>query len=134
VPFYISPIHHASIYPRFLSLSPDDFASWLSTEAAASTAMEMEIWYEMESGWRMLDDRKTLSFDKLRRVEKDTRLVDNAILFSFSSDTKGLYYWPGEDAPPAAEKKAKHSVKGIVERSMRETRMKRGVGVGALHQ
>ena len=72
-----------------------------------------------------------IDFADLRLVEKDTVLLDNTILFNFDSDPRGLYFVPPKGMPP---NETKHTVKGVVERSMRETRMRRGVGVGALHQ
>lgn len=105
----------------------------MTTEQGASTSVFLEIWQESPSGWQTLEGvGGDIDLNKLRRVEKDTVLGDNTILFSFAPDAKALYYVSADDAPPPEKKK--HTVKGIVERSMRETRMKRGVGVGALHQ
>jgi hypothetical protein len=81
----------------------------------------------------------------LRRVEREDEVGENTLLFSFSTDPRGMYYLPpsGEVGDQAEDdgsevrkegKKKRESVKGIVERSLRETRMKQGVGIGGLHQ
>jgi len=149
VPFYISPIHMPSTYPRFLNLSPDDLAPWMTVEEAASTRIVLEVWYDdpEEGGWRALSGvGGEVDMALLRRVEGAEGRQPNGVQLMFAWDTKGVYYLPtstpGEDVPlsngdanpTTFGKKQKETVMGVVERSMRETRMKKGVGVGALHQ
>ncbi len=86
----------------------------------------------------------------LRRVEDDASLPDNSVEFSLEGE-KEMWYLPptrdgvssdiradakaDENGPEApAVKPHRQSVSGVVEKSMRETRMKKGTGVGALHQ
>jgi hypothetical protein len=148
VPFYISPIHHPSRYPRFLNLNVEtDFASWLTVEQFAGTSFRMEIWYEAvesdESGgpgqWTRLS---TVDFDidlsNLRKKEKTTVLASNALEFTLASDPKAIFYLPENDQSTLEDdspsKKKRQNLQGIVERSMRESKMRKGVGVGDLHQ
>lgn len=80
----------------------------------------------------------------LRRVEREDEVGENTLLFSLSTDPRGIYYLPPRSGVSDQAKdgvlegrtggKKRESVKGIVERSLRETRMKQGVGVGGLHQ
>ena len=97
VPFYVSPIHRPSIYPRFLSLSPeDDFASWLSTEQAAQTAFELDIWYEDIDGipkWcRSEELSRCVHLDQLRRRGVNHVVSPNTLEFMFAGDPKSVYY------------------------------------------
>lgn len=145
VPFYISPIHHPSTYPRFLSLAPDtDFAPWITVDEAASHRVHLEVWYE-DDGWKIFNGISgEIDLGQLRKLEKDTKLPGNTIQFMLSSDSKDIYYLP----PPQTEQNdhspvedeavqgrtPRQNVRGVVERSIRETRMKKGVGIGGLHQ
>jgi hypothetical protein len=146
-PFFISSIHHPSINPRFSSLTEDDFAPWLVTEEKASHTFDLELWYESKPGeWTRFDGlSKTVDLGQLRRVDHTaTSLGDNTVLFQLGSDSKALYYLPDdtlkvESDPPSSPLNGstphtRSAVNGVVERSMRETRMKKGTGVGALHQ
>lgn len=98
----------------------------------------MEVWYEDDPGshaWKQLEiTRGPIDLSTLRRVNKGTAFEDNTLQFTLSSDPDGLYYLPPEDGGASFTEERRETVKGIVERSMRETRMKKGVGVGALHQ
>ena len=149
IPFYISPIHHWSTHPRFLSLSHEtDFAPWLTTEQSASETIHVEIWYEDGlDQWHIVDAISgPVQLSQLRRLERDQSLSENTLQFTLSSDPKSVYYLPKKgfrvvqngDAPIGKEKRdgkqTREAVRGMVERSMRETRMKKGVGVGGLHQ
>lgn len=146
-PFFISSIHHPSINPRFSSLTEDDFAPWLVTEEKASHVFDLELWYESKPDeWTRFDGlSKTVNLGQLRRVDHTaTSLGDNTVLFQLGSDSKALYYLPDdtlkvESDPPSSPLNGsvphtRSAVNGVVERSMRETRMKKGTGVGALHQ
>jgi hypothetical protein len=147
-PFYVSSIHHPSTHPRWISLSHDtDFAPWLTVEEAASSAFTLEVWYEdCAAGWRVLGNvGGKMDLGGLRRVEREDEVGENTLLFSLSTDPRGMYSFPprggvgdqvenGESDVGKGGRKKKESVKGIVERSLRETRMKQGVGVGGLHQ
>ena len=139
MPFYISPIHPRSSHPRFPQLTPFvDFASFLRSEDSASTALAIELWVEnaedSSSGpasWRRLElISDIIELTRLRRISKDVDLPDNTIEFTLSTDSKHTYYFPMDEAPlePVSRKD------DVVERSMRETRMKSGPGVGAVHQ
>jgi hypothetical protein len=82
----------------------------------------------------------------LRRVEKDDNLPENTVEFTLGTDPRSLYFLPklgleiekcvteNESLGRKSRGKATESVRGVVERSLRETRMKEGSGVGALHQ
>lgn len=148
MPFYISPVHKPSTHPRFLNLSPDDLAPWLTVEEAAATRLVLELWYDdpEEGGWKVLRGMGgSIDMALLRRVEGTEGSEANAVQLTFAWDSKGVYYLPadcteevplvngvGTDGQPG--QKQRQTVMGVVERSMRETRMKKGVGVGALHQ
>lgn len=139
IPFYISLIHHPSTNPRFLHLEEGDFAPWLTTEESASSEAILEVWYEDHDGddqnvkWRKAN---TVGgggdLRNLRRVEKETKLGENAVLFTLESDTRETYYL--DAIPTAPGINATSTAKDAVERSRRETRMKKGVGLGGLHQ
>ena len=145
-PFYISPIHLPSTHPRFLDITPEnDFAPWLTIEESASQSIELEVWYEAEEGWRKLDALSgVVDLARFRRTKKDgkrpdnTKLPDNTLQLTVSSDPEPLFYLPHGDSPNrehgGRNVKARETVHGVVERSLRETRMKQGVGVGGLHQ
>jgi hypothetical protein len=143
-PFYISPIHRPSTHPRFLHLEAEsDFAGWLSVEEGASTVVEAEVWYEDENSvWSVLKDMtRIIRLDELRRSGGDGKGKgkerDNSLEFTFDFDAKGVYCIPDESEVNGSGDgriEGPGHVVGIVERSMRETRMKKGIGVGALHQ
>jgi hypothetical protein len=78
-------------------------------------------------------------------VDKGDRLADNVLEFTLVDDPRAVYYLPSVEAEEASDveqskgaEEAVHDkrleIRGVMERSMRETRMKRGAGVGALHQ
>lgn len=154
VPFFVSTIHRPSTHPRWLHLtSESDFAAWMAVEDAASSEFLLELWYEdVEKGWTRLQAADRLvDLGTLRRVEDDADLSDNSVEFSLEGE-KGLWYLPpardgfagGEAGDAAATedaaatsssaKRHRQSVSGVVEKSLRETRMKKGTGIGALHQ
>ena len=145
VPFYISPIHKPSTHPRFVNLSTDDFAPWLTVEEAAATMFTLELWYQDESEWKMLEGvGGDIEISSLRRIEGKNQGVDeNTVQMVFTSDPKAIWYLPkvssGTDDVDGVTKAElpttrRESVKGILERSRRETRMRKGTGVGSLHQ
>lgn len=145
-PFFLSPIHPPSSYPAFPSLLPEsDFASWLSTSELAAQEVEVEVWYEDPSvGWRTVSDLGgRIHLRHLRRVEPGKRETENGLEFSLKGDLGGWYALPDgnvltkdleNEAVDGKGRKRGASVKGVIERSVRETRMKKGVGVGGLHQ
>jgi hypothetical protein len=140
VPFYISPIHHPSTNPRFLQLEEGDFASWLTTEESASSQATLEVWYEDFTGegeekkWLKADTiGGPLNLTNLRKLENGVKLGDNAILITLGMDTDSTYYLDPSPADSAGEVDASKA-RDAVERSRRETRMKKGVGLGGLHQ
>jgi len=158
-PFYVSPIHPPTTYPRFLSLSPQtDFAPWMTVEQGASSQLVMEVWTEYPPSdseapledsvftvqkvqeprmvWRKVEGLGgLLDLGDLRRVSTKSILPPNTIQFSISSDPESLFYLPtGNGHHDHDNVEIRQSVLGVVERSIRETRMKKGVGVGALHQ
>lgn len=132
MPFYISPIHQPSIQPQFASLEDGDLAVWLSVEEAAGHEAVLELWYEDGSKWAKADDLDTrLDLTKLRRLEKETKLDDNSVLVTLSTDPRSTFYFPKS---PSSGSISVGGTAGVVERSKRETRMKKGTGLGALHQ
>jgi hypothetical protein len=135
IPFYISPIHHPSTNPRFLSLEEGDLAPWLTVEEAASNSAILEIWYEeTDSKWHKanLAGIGLMDLNQFRRLEKDTKLGDNAILITLSTDPRSTYYLDPSSRPDESGRKRSNT--DAVERSRRETRMKKGIGLGGLHQ
>ena len=147
-PFFISPIHPPSTQPRFHSLSPEtDFAPWLTVEESAEGTVELDLWAESNNGqWRRVDSISgTIDLSRLRRVPADGKLPGNTLEFTLSTDPKAVFYLPHRSPPsqvshangraePPKRRKGGDTERGVVERSLRETRMKTGIGVGGLHQ
>ncbi|ORX39691.1 hypothetical protein BD324DRAFT_614626 [Kockovaella imperatae] len=135
VPFYISPIHHPSIHPRFVTLASEgDFAPWLTTEESGLDTFDVEVWYEDDDrGWRRANDLcRRIRLQDLRRREKQVS-DPNTFEITLSSDPRGIYYLC--QAPQSRSAKTKtQTIRHIVQRSLRETRMKDGVSVGGLLQ
>lgn len=133
VPYYISSIHQPSTNPRFLFFEEGEFAPWLTVEEAASDKTILEVWYETESGWSKAEGvGGELVLSDLRRVERNVQLPDNAVLVNLSTDPRSTFYLPVGDA---AREEGRHAMTtGVMERSKRETRMKKGAGLGGLHQ
>jgi hypothetical protein len=81
---------------------------------------------------------RLVRLDQLRRrgrlsgKGKDKERETNGLEFTFDFDLKGVYYLPSCDENSVGGEGVEEV--GVVERSMRETRMKKGIGVGALHQ
>ncbi|ORY25738.1 hypothetical protein BCR39DRAFT_590016 [Naematelia encephala] len=140
VPFYVSRIHAPSTHPSFCHLEKGDLASWLTVEEEAGDVLELEVWYEDDGSWRKLENlSRTVKLKDLRKVDPKQPSSENVVELTFSSDPKQVYYVPpskGEVKFEGAESAQgqKTTVKGIVERSLRETRMKKGVSVAGLHQ
>ncbi|OCF40155.1 hypothetical protein I317_06044 [Kwoniella heveanensis CBS 569] len=143
-PFYISSIHRPSTYPRFQGLEEGDFASWLTETESALDEVELEIWVEIPQGqdrsaakWIKLDYSGRShsvangkgSIVKLSRLRRGPAKGQNGVEFTFLHDSKEVYHIAqhGEEGEEGVRR-------NIVERSMRETRMKRGAGFGGLHQ
>jgi hypothetical protein len=140
VPFYISPIHHPSTNPRFLQLEEGDFAPWLTVEESASSQATLEIWYEDPTGegeekkWRKADTiGGPINLTDLRKLKSGVKLGDNAILITLGMDPDSTYYLDTHPAGLAGNSNGPKA-RDAVERSRRETRMKKGVGLGGLHQ
>ncbi|WVF72410.1 hypothetical protein IAT40_007225 [Kwoniella sp. CBS 6097] len=146
VPFYISPIHHPSTYPRFQGLEEGDFASWLTDTEAAQDELELEIWVEIPSSLAQSSGSKWVKLNldgqdekdhggskgfivKLSQLRRGPARGENGVEFTFSHNTKEVYH-----IPQSGEKRDEDDRRNIVERSLRETRMKRGAGFGSLHQ
>ncbi|WVQ98524.1 hypothetical protein IAU59_005650 [Kwoniella sp. CBS 9459] len=146
VPFYVSPIHRPSTHPRFQGLEEGDFAPWLTDIESASDEIELEIWVEMpqppnrrSDRWIKLDLSRqwgkesnksgTSHTVRLSQLRRGPAKGENGVEFTFSLNAKEVYHipHPGEEGDP-------RDGRSVVERSMRETRMKRGAGFGGLHQ
>jgi hypothetical protein len=110
-------------------------------EESASSQVVLEVWYEDTNGEGM--DKKWLKTEviggelnlaHLRKLEDRAKLGDNAILVTLAIDPGSTYYL---SLDPHAEREGGGSgskARDAVERSRRETRMKKGVGLGGLHQ
>lgn len=75
-----------------------------------------------------------LNLANLRKLEDGEKLGDNAILVTLAIDPGSTYYL---NLDPHAERQGGDigaKARDAVERSRRETRMKKGVGLGGLHQ
>jgi hypothetical protein len=143
IPFYISPIHHPSTNPRFLQLEEGDFAPWLTVEESASNKAVLEIWYEdldhdqsKEVKWRKLNTGGVGDFNlgHLRRLKPGTKLGDNSVLMTLAIDPRSTYYFDPNHSDVQAAGDERSGARDAVERSRRETRMKKGVGLGGIHQ
>jgi hypothetical protein len=140
IPFFISPIHHPSTNPRFLQLEEGDFAPWLTVEESASSQAILEVWYEDSTGegeekkWLKADTiGGPINLTNLRKLENGVKLGDNALLITLGMDPGSTYYLDTDPADSAG-KVVGSKARDAVERSRRETRMKKGVGLGGLHQ
>ena len=141
VPFYVSAIHNPSTHPRFLSLAPEtDFASWLTTESAASTVLQVEVWIEDDAiapaKWQKVEGLGGLvDLCDLRPVSPQAPLLPNTLQFTLDIDDKHVFYLPPRDPGSHGTSAMKrHTARGVLERSKRETRMKKGSTLSALHQ
>ncbi|WRT66935.1 uncharacterized protein IL334_003900 [Kwoniella shivajii] len=130
IPFYVSPIHHPSTHPRFVGLESSDFADWLTSTQSATDEMILEVWVEMSPDkWTKIDSvGGKVNLSELRKGQSKRT---NGIEFTLSHDSKEIYHVANSDED-AEEEQVKSGA--IVERSLRETRMKKGIGVGGLHQ
>lgn len=117
----------------------------MTVQQSAGSELELEIWYEDEEDpddgsnahWKKLKDVSGgIDLRYLRRWHDGKSIPPNTIQFTLSTDPDAIFYMPAHSSssedPPSPKKR--QTVKGVVERSMRETRMRKGVGVGALHQ
>lgn len=146
IPFYVSPIHHPSTNPRFLQLEEGDFAPWLSVEESASDHAVLEVWYEdhdqdqnqnQKVKWRKLKPGIVggeVNLGHLRRLEPGMKLGDNSVLITLATDPRSTYYLDPTYTGQGGASDAKTGARDAVERSRRETRMKKGIGLGGLHQ
>ncbi|WWC85284.1 uncharacterized protein L201_000146 [Kwoniella dendrophila CBS 6074] len=153
VPFYISPIHPPSTNPRFLNLEIDDFANWVTLNEFSKDQFILEIWIELpsinsfgsadgieqKSNWKKLDGVGGLVNLSDLRIGPTKEI--NGIEFTLSHNPKEIYHLPSTEELANQDNDSHHKDvnllsrgKSIMERSLRETRMKRGVGFGGLHQ
>lgn len=132
VPFFFSPIHAPSTNPRFPNLDPEgDFAPWLTTTERAGTAVDVAVWVEERGRWRKLRGVGGLvDLTHLMPITPETPLPPNTLEFGLSTHPKMRFCLP----LPGTEPPKRDPLRGIVERSLRETRMKKGANAGALHQ
>ncbi|WWD10375.1 hypothetical protein V865_008510 [Kwoniella europaea PYCC6329] len=143
IPFYISPIHPPSTHPRFMGLDHlNDFGNWLTPLQLSSETFVLELWIDLSDSetpfdkgrWRKVE-LGVVNLKELRRGP--TKQVINGIEFALSQDAKEVYHVPTQQELEEEEKNGVASGKkrmGVIERSLRETRMKKGIGVGGLHQ
>ncbi|WVQ89204.1 hypothetical protein IAS59_002951 [Cryptococcus gattii] len=138
VPFFISPIHSASIFPRFSDLDPrSDFAQWLTYTDLASTVVEIQVWVETPDicdgkdtesrKWKLLEGvGGVVQLDRLAR--KTGQGSPNSLELTFSFDPKGVYcVTPSESSQETISALAENQ-------KLKDSRIKKGVGVGSLHQ
>ncbi|GMK55449.1 hypothetical protein CspeluHIS016_0205050 [Cutaneotrichosporon spelunceum] len=131
VPFFLSPIHEASTQPRWSSLERGDLAPWINSVECAGSRVDLAVWVEDRGKWRRLPGvGGVIDFYDLVPVPQGAVLPPNSVEFTFTSAPHKTFYLPpeGETAPQRDDEK------GVVERSMRETRMKKGANFGGLHQ
>ncbi|KAL7422179.1 hypothetical protein Q5752_002824 [Cryptotrichosporon argae] len=141
-PFFLSPIHRPSHHPAFLHLDRNDSAPWLSAQDAAAHRVVLELWVE-DGTWTR---KRTRLLDLCRAVAVDTDAGDRQddVWLTFEGE-KGYWRVPADEPNEAgtetagdhrsghAEDRRKEAAQ-VVEKSIKETRMKKGPGVGALHQ
>ncbi|WVQ71418.1 hypothetical protein IAR50_000955 [Cryptococcus sp. DSM 104548] len=149
IPFYISPIHPPSVFPRFTSLDPEsDFAPWLGYGELASGVVEVEVWVQdglnslqlregaekgedAGEGWKRLQGVGGLvDLGRLRRKKDGALGPPNGIEFTLSFDPKSIYYLP----LPGTLSEDEDEENQVHRKSVRETRKKQGTGAGGLHQ
>lgn len=99
----------------------------------------LEVWYESPDGsWAIVPDLGgEVDMAHLRKVGKQADVPDNTLEFTLATDPKAVFYLDPDldDVEEGGEVSGRgNEIKGVMEKSMRETRMKRGAGVGALHQ
>jgi hypothetical protein len=105
----------------------------------------VEVWYEHPvAGWIVLPGvGGVVDLRHLRPVDKCQR-GEHSLEFSIKGDG-GVWYstaiaddlngsGDGKMGVKAAPRERGASVRGVLERSVRETRMKKGVSIGSLHQ
>ncbi|WWC69673.1 uncharacterized protein I206_103616 [Kwoniella pini CBS 10737] len=131
IPFYISPIHTPSTNPRFQGLESNDFANWLTPAQCAQNQFVMEVWIQLPSGeWKLMDGiGGLLDLKELRRGPSTAN--SNGIEFTLSLNPKETYHVPSTSELESGEESQRGI--GVMERSLRETRMKKGVTFGGLH-
>ncbi|KIR37964.1 hypothetical protein I307_06207 [Cryptococcus deuterogattii 99/473] len=138
VPFFISPIHSPSIFPRFSDLDPrSDFAPWLTYTDLASTVVEIQVWVQTPDicdgkdtesrKWKLLEGvGGIVQLDRLAR--KTGQGSPNSLELTFSFDPKGVYcVTPSESNQETTSALAENQ-------KWKDSRIKKGVGVGSLHQ
>jgi hypothetical protein len=131
VPFFLSPIHEPSTQPRWASIERGDLAPWITGAECAGTRVDLAVWVEERGKWRRLPGVGGLvDLCDLVPVPAGAVLPPNSVEFTFTTSPRTVFYLPPEGAEPAP----REDEKGVVERSLRETRMKKGANFGGLHQ
>ncbi|KAL1411180.1 hypothetical protein Q8F55_002131 [Vanrija albida] len=134
VPFFFSSIHKPSTHPRWANIEPGDMAPWLSVPETASSVVEAQVWVEEHGKWRRLPGvGGVVDFTQLAVVPAGSKLPPNTIQWTFATHPKLVFYLPpaGSGVTPGPPRDAE---KSVLERSIRETRMKKGANVGGIHQ
>jgi hypothetical protein len=132
VPFFFSPIHSPSTHPRWAHLEAGDLAPWLTVPEGAGTKVEIKVWIEeeKEKQWRQLPDvGGIVDLTRLVPIPRGQDVPPNTLQWTLSTHPKSVFYLP----PAGSSEPDRDAMKRIVERSLRETRMKKGATFGALH-
>lgn len=132
MPFFLSPVHEPSTHPRWASIEHGDLAPWITGGECAGTKVDLGVWYEERGKWRRLPGiGGVIDLSDLVPVSPNTELPPNSVEFTFTTwPLTAFYLAPIGEAPATM----REDEKGVVERSLRETRMKKGANVGGLHQ
>ncbi|BEI93229.1 uncharacterized protein CcaverHIS019_0508570 [Cutaneotrichosporon cavernicola] len=131
VPFFLSPIHEPSTQPRWANIERGDLAPWITGAECAGSRVDLAVWVEERGKWHRLPGvGGIIDLSELVPVPQGAVLPPNSVEFTFTSSPRTAFYLPpeGEIGPRREDEK------GVVERSMRETRMKKGANFGGLHQ
>lgn len=104
-------------------------APWLTVPAAAGTEVQVDVWYEERGRWKRLPGVGGLvDLRDLVPIPMGAVLEPNTIEWTFASQPKHTFYLPAKKPEDHREDE------DVVNRSLRETRMKKGATVGGLHQ
>jgi hypothetical protein len=75
-----------------------------------------------------------INLGHLRRSEPGTKLGDNSVLVTLAIDPRSTYYLDPNHSGGQTFSDQRSVARDAVEKSRRETRMKKGVGLGGIHQ
>lgn len=77
-----------------------------------------------------------MDLTRLRKLKSGVKLGDNALLITLGADPSSTYYLDPDYRTDIKREGAgdRSRARDAVERSRRETKMKKGVGLGGLHQ